>query len=292
MSLRRAAFVFTRLLFATSSSPSIIISGSGSSSGCAAALSISSRFPAPPPVMEPGTLPPLVLASKSPTRQLILREMGFSFLCIPADIDEKAIGDRLRDKPEELVLEIGRAKAAKVLAELEKQQQQQQEEEEEEEGGVGGGQQGQRQSPLPPLPLEPGTLLLAGDQVVVYDGAIREKPTDAAQAREFIRSYARLPCATVGSCVVVDPRTGRRAEGVDATSVAFSAIPDDVVDRLVEEGDVLHCAGGLMIEHPLVQPYIVSVDGSIDSVMGLSKALVQRLVAEVTGLDGESPLSA
>ena len=149
MSLRRAAFVFTRLLFATSSSPSIIISGSGSSSGCAAALSISSRFPAPPPVMEPGTLPPLVLASKSPTRQLILREMGFSFLCIPADIDEKAIGDRLRDKPEELVLEIGRAKAAKVLAELEKQQQQQQE-----EGGVGGGQQGQRQSPLPPLPLE------------------------------------------------------------------------------------------------------------------------------------------
>ena len=45
--------------------------------------------------------------------------MGFSFLCIPADIDEKAIGDRLRDKPEELVLEIGRAKAAKVLAELE-----------------------------------------------------------------------------------------------------------------------------------------------------------------------------
>ena len=150
MSLRRAAFVFTRLLFATSSSPSIIISGSGSSSGCAAALSISSRFPAPPPVMEPGTLPPLVLASKSPTRQLILREMGFSFLCIPADIDEKAIGDRLRDKPEELVLEIGRAKAAKVLAELEKQQQQQQQE----EGGVGGGQQGQGQSPLPPLPLE------------------------------------------------------------------------------------------------------------------------------------------
>ena len=66
--------------------------------------------------MEPGTLPPLVLASKSPTRQLILREMGFSFLCIPADIDEKAIGDRLRDKPEELVLEIGRANSKAVAA--------------------------------------------------------------------------------------------------------------------------------------------------------------------------------
>ena len=91
----------------------------------------------------------VILGSKSFTRKAILKEMGIPYEVAVADIDEKAIGDRLRDKPEELVLEIGRAKAAKVLAELEKQQQQQQE-----EGGVGGGQQGQRQSPLPPLPLE------------------------------------------------------------------------------------------------------------------------------------------
>ena len=199
----------------------------------------------------PRNLPPLILASKSATRQLILKEMGLSFSCIPADIDEKSIGDRLRDRPEELVLEIGRAKAAKVLAGLKKSKS---------EDGI----------------------ILAGDQVVVYDGMIREKPVDAAEAEAFIRSYSALPCRTVGSCIVIDIATGRSAEGIDTTSTKFSSIPDEVISQLVNEGEVLHCAGGLMIEHPLIQPYIESIEGSIDSVMGLSKALVQKLVSEVT----------
>lgn len=208
------------------------------------------------PVEEP--LPPLLLASKSATRQLILKEMGFKFTCMPADIDEKAIGDRLRDRPEELVLEIGRAKASKILDTLQKSSSE----------------------------VVPGTLLLAGDQVVVYNGSIREKPADSVEAEAFIRSYALLPCSTVGSCVVVDMATGQFFEGVDRTTVHFSAIPDDIIARLVAEGEVLYCAGGLMIEHPLVQPYIDRVDGSIDSVMGLSKALVKRLVGQAIAQRG------
>ena len=44
------------------------------------------------------------------------------------------------------------------------------------------------------------------------------------------------------------------------------------------EGTVLQCAGGLMVEHPLVEPFIARIDGSMDSVMGLSKALVLKLL--------------
>ena len=84
----------------------------------------------------PTMFPPLVLASKSPTRQLILRELGFSDLTVvPADLNERAIGDRQKDKPEALVMAIARAKAAAVQAAL---------------AGTG---------------TAPGTLLLAGDQV-------------------------------------------------------------------------------------------------------------------------------
>jgi septum formation protein len=35
-----------------------------------------------------------------------------------------------------------------------------------------------------------------------------------------------------------------------------------------------------MIEHPLVQPFIDRIEGTIDSVMGLSKPLVRRLLEE------------
>lgn len=33
-----------------------------------------------------------------------------------------------------------------------------------------------------------------------------------------------------------------------------------------------------MVEHSLVQPYIVQIDGTMDSVMGLSKPLVLTLL--------------
>ncbi len=38
--------------------------------------------------------------------------------------------------------------------------------------------------------------------------------------------------------------------------VYFKPIPEEVIERLVADGGCLACAGGLMIEHPLVQPYI------------------------------------
>lgn len=59
-------------------------------------------------------------------------------------------------------------------------------------------------------------------------------------------------------------------------------VPDSVVTKLCEEGTVLQCAGGLMVEHKLVQPYITNMDGTIDSVMGLSKALVLELLAQLS----------
>ena len=47
---------------------------------------------------------------------------------------------------------------------------------------------------------------------------------------------------------------------------------------------VLSCAGGLMVEHPAVKEYITGMDGTEDSVMGLSKALVLRLLDELAAL--------
>lgn len=202
-----------------------------------------------------GPTPParLILGSKSATRQAILREMGLEFSCMSPDIDEKAIGDRQQDQPADLVLAVARAKAAALLKTLE------------------------TASPPPAT----GTLLLCGDQVVVHEDRILEKPVDAAEAREFIRGYGRSPCQTVGSVVVTDTSSGLQVEGVDTATIHFQPIPDAVIDELVEEGEIFYCAGGLMVEHPKVQPYLDRIDGTEDSVMGLSKMLVQKLIQEI-----------
>ena len=42
-----------------------------------------------------------------------------------------------------------------------------------------------------------------------------------------------------------------------------------------------------MIEHPLVREHVVKIDGTEDSIMGLSKDLVERLLEELKEkLDG------
>lgn len=46
---------------------------------------------------------------------------------------------------------------------------------------------------------------------------------------------------------------------------------------------MLQCAGGLMVEHSLVQPFVTNIEGTIDSVMGLSKPLVLSLLERMAG---------
>lgn len=124
-------------------------------------------------------------------------------------------------------------------------------------------------------------VLITCDQVVTHKGKILEKPVDAAEARAFIRSYGEAPCATVGSVVLTNILTGKRVSGTDTATIYLKSIPDRVIDELIEEGDVLYCAGGLMIEHAKVGPYIDRLDGTMDSIMGLSQALLERLLPEV-----------
>ena len=112
----------------------------------------------------------VILGSKSATRKQILTEMKVEYETISADIDEKAI--RFED-PSALVAELAKAKAEAILERMKKE----------------GDEEGKRR-----------TLLITCDQVVVFDGKIREKPESEEEARMFMRSYKEnSPCSTVGS---------------------------------------------------------------------------------------------
>lgn len=103
---------------------------------------------------------------------------------------------------------------------------------------------------------------------------------NALQARNFIQSYSRSYSRTVGSLLVTNLSSGKSFEAVDTARINFSEIPDSVIDAVISEGLVFRCAGGLMIENPLVEPLITSIEGTTDSVMGLPKLLVvEGLVA-------------
>ncbi|CAB4287668.1 unnamed protein product [Prunus armeniaca] len=97
------------------------------------------------------------------------------------------------------------------------------------------------------------TLLITADTVVVYEGIIREKPSSKEEAWNFIKGY-------------------------------FHIIPEEIIDSLIEEGITLDVAGGLMLEHPLISPFVEAVVGTTDTVMGLPKELTEKLIHEALQL--------
>ncbi len=97
-----------------------------------------------------GERPPLVLASASPRRRVLLSMLSLELEVSPARIDEAALADGL--DPMHAVMEVARAKAAAV------------------DGG--------------------GRPVLAADTVVVLDGEAVGKPVDRDDARRLLRRQA------------------------------------------------------------------------------------------------------
>ncbi|KAI8012519.1 7-methyl-GTP pyrophosphatase [Camellia lanceoleosa] len=90
------------------------------------------------------------------------------------------------------------------------------------------------QCSLPPPP--PNHL-----EMVVYEGAIREKPSSKEEARQFIKGYSGGHAVTVSSVLVMNLKTGFRKGEWDKVEIYFHDILDQVIDNLIEEGFVLSC---------------------------------------------------
>ncbi|KAF3970961.1 hypothetical protein CMV_005390 [Castanea mollissima] len=193
----------------------------------------------------------IILGSSSIARRKILAEMGYEFTIMTADIDEKCIR---KEKPEDLVMALAEAKADAILSKLQTISNQEKDDEQK--------------------------ILIAADTVVVYEGVVREKPSSKEEARQFLKDYSGSHAATVGSVLVTNLKTGFRKGEWDRVEIYFHTIPDETIEKLIEEGTVLYVAGGLIIEHPLILPFVKQVVGTTDSVMGLPKALTEKLIKE------------
>ena len=206
---------------------------------------------------------PLILGSASFTRKLILKEMGINYQILVRPIDEKSLGDRETCRPQELVLHVAEAKMDHLVSEIES---------------------GRCNNDLPDASsLE--MIVLTGDQVVTCNGQILEKPESIEEAKSFVAMYPKHPPSTVGSVVLMHLPSKTKVSGVDTATIYFkNDMSDTLVDRLLADGaPILSCAGGLMVEHELVKEHIERIDGTEDSVMGLSKDLVLKLLEELSG---------
>jgi septum formation protein len=186
-----------------------------------------------------GATLPLVLASASPRRLALLRQIGIEPDAVdPAEIDETALKGEL---PRAHAQRLAQAKAAAVAA---------------------------RQS---------GAFVLAADTVVALGRRILPKAEDEATARRCLEQLSGRRHAVLGGIVLVAPdgRIGRR---LVTTAVRLKRLTGPEIERYLESGEWQSKAGGYAIQGRAAA-FIPAINGSYSNVVGLPLAETAALLA-------------
>ena len=184
----------------------------------------------------------MILASQSPRRIELMREAGFDFRIIPADIDETP---REGETPFELVERLAASKAASIAA----------------------------------TQAEPGELVVAADTIVAIDGELLGKPADAAEARAMLAHLSgRTHQVATGVCLTRGGTAGPddARSFVSITDVEFYELTEDEIAAYVETGEPLDKAGAYGIQGVGGRILVRRIDGDFYNVVGLPIARVVR----------------
>ncbi|HEV2110994.1 MAG TPA: Maf family nucleotide pyrophosphatase [Gammaproteobacteria bacterium] len=152
---------------------------------------------------------PLVLASTSPHRRMLLARLGLPFDTATPGVDETR---SYREPVTELVRRLSRAKAEAVAH------------------------------------LHPGALIIGSDQAAERDGEILGKPGDhAAAVAQLTASSGKYLKFHTGLCLL-DTRDGSRREHVDVTRVIFRSLAPAEIERYLRAERPYDCAGSFKSE--------------------------------------------
>lgn len=212
----------------------------------------------------------IVLASGSPRRREILKRAGLAFEVLPARGEERYT----KVLPEEIVMELSRAKASEVYFRLM-------------EGAFGQADGKQEEKPCAKRAL----LVVSADTVVAIDGRILGKPKDPEDAFSMLsRLQGRTHDVYTGvtlflSPIAVDGKMKAYKEKVFhvRTGVEFKPMTEEEIRAYVATGEPLDKAGAYAIQG-IGGRFVAAYHGDYDNIVGfpLEEALceVDKLISE------------
>nr|WP_295978169.1 Maf-like protein [uncultured Agrobacterium sp.] len=195
----------------------------------------------------------LILASSSASRQMLMRNAGLTFSAIPADIDERALDERLERNgasPEEVALELARAKALAVGS------------------------------------LYPEALVLGCDQTMALGARVYHKPKTMAEAEAHLLSLSdkvhRLNSAAV---LVLNGEV--LWQTVSSAELAVRTLSAEFVSRHLQRvGDrALTSVGAYQLEGEGIQLF-TSIEGDYFTILGLPLLPLLSKLRDMDVIDG------
>jgi septum formation protein len=152
---------------------------------------------------------PLILASTSAYRRMLLERFGLPFETVRPEVAEPHIAG---ENPSERALRLAVAKAEAVAA------------------------------------RHPGAVVIGSDQVAAAGQKILDKPGDEATCRSQLASLSGTDARFYTGCAVIGPSGSVRLMHLDTTTVFFRSLTAKEIERYVEREKPFDCAGGFKVE--------------------------------------------
>lgn len=191
----------------------------------------------------------IYLASASPRRRELLRQLGLDFEVIPSNLDEVP---RPGERPQDYVARVARDKAHHVARRRR--------------------EQGKTLHPV-----------LGADTEVVLDGEILGKPRDRKHGLDLLRKLSgRTHEVLSGVCVL---HSGREHTVLNVSRVTFRPLTDAEIAAYWDSGESAGKAGAYAIQGRAAA-FIERLEGSYSGVMGLPLYELAGILREIGGEAG------
>ena len=154
-------------------------------------------------------MPPLILASTSPYRRMLLERFGLPFEAVRPQVDEAPIPG---ESPTDRAMRLAVAKAEEVAA------------------------------------RHPDAVVIGSDQVAAAGHKVLDKPGDAATCRSQLTTLSGTDARFHTGCSVIGPASSVRLVHLDTTTVVFRSLSAKEIERYVEREKPFDCAGGFKAE--------------------------------------------
>lgn len=173
----------------------------------------------------------LICASKSLYRQNVLKSLQIPFIAVAADIDE-SVFDCF--EPEDRPLKLAQKKVEQILL----------------------------------LKKFNNNYILGADTLIVHKGKALGKPTDAENAKQYLKALSGSTHHVISAICLYNPHTAKTAVRMCNTAVTFAELTDPAIDSYIATGEWVGAAGAYRIQGR-AEIFIKKIEGSYSCVAGL-----------------------
>lgn len=171
----------------------------------------------------------IILASASPRRKMLLKQIGLNFKVVASDFEEM-INTKISSHELARKLSLGKAKVVAIKLS--------------------------------------NSIIIAADTFVTFKGKILGKPKNKQDAKRILKLLSGKMHLIITGFTIIDTTTGQTATNSVETKVYFKKLTNKEIDTYVETGEPLDKAGAYGIQEK-GSLFVKKIEGDYFNVVGL-----------------------